>query len=46
LGACLNTGRALDTLLRIDHGDEAFQVTEDVVRTDVNAFATIFAKVL
>ena len=44
--ACLNAGRALDALLRVNYGDHSFQVTEDVVRTYVDAFATILAKVL
>ena len=44
--ACLNTSGALDALLGIQHGYHSFQVTEDFVGTYIDAFATIFAKVL
>jgi hypothetical protein len=46
LGACLNTGCALDAFLWIKHGDQSFQVAEDVVRADVNAFPAILAEVV
>ena len=46
MGACVYTGCALDTLFGINDGDESFQITEDVVRTYVDAFAAVFAKVM
>jgi len=46
LRACLNTGCALDALLRVKYGNQSFQVTEHVVGADVDAFPTIFTKVV
>ena len=44
--ACLDAGRALDALLRVYDGNDAFQVTEDIIGTGVDAFTAILAKVL
>ena len=44
--ARLNTGCALNALLRIKHGNQSFQVTEHVVGTDIDAFPTVLAKVM
>jgi hypothetical protein len=42
----VNTGRALDALLRVYDGNDSFQVAEDIVRAGVDAFTTILAKAL
>ena len=44
--ACLDTGCALDALLRIKYGNQSFEVTEHVVGADVDAFPTVLAKVM
>lgn len=44
--ARLNTGSALDALLRVHDGNDSFQVAEDIIRTGVDTFTTILAKVL
>jgi len=46
LRACLDTGCALDALLRIKYGNQSFEVTEHVVGADVDAFPTVLAKVM
>jgi hypothetical protein len=46
LRACLDTGRALDALLRVYDGNDSLQVTEDIIRAGVDAFTTILAKAL
>ena len=44
--ARLNTGCALDALLRIKYGNQSFQVAENVVRADIDAFPAILAEVV
>jgi len=46
LRARLNTGCALDALLRIKYGNQSFQVTEHVVGADVDAFPAVLAKIM
>ena len=41
--ACLDAGRALDALLRVYNRNDAFQVTEDIIGTGVDAFTAILA---
>jgi len=45
LRACLDTGRALDALLRVHDSDHSLQVAKNVVRADIDALTTILAKV-